>query len=87
MIAMLAAALVDERRAQPKAAIIAAIEFYGPERAADPKFRAYIERTYSRLRQGKNPARSQLLPVPAEVVQIAASRHINAHVSVKGQAR
>lgn len=86
-IAMLAAALVDKPRgAQPKAAIIEAIEFYAPERAADAKFRAYIERTYSRLRGGENPARSQLLPVSSEVVEMA-SRHINAHVSVKGQAR
>lgn len=86
-IAMLAAALVDKRNAQPKAAIIAAIEFYAPERAADDKFRSYIERTYSRVRAGKNAARGQLLPVPDEVVEMAWSRHINAHVAVKGQAK
>jgi hypothetical protein len=73
-IAMLAAALVDERNAKPKAARIAAIQTFAPEKADDAKFRAFIERTYSRLRDGNNPARSQLLPVPPEVLAIAREK-------------
>jgi hypothetical protein len=73
-IAMLAAALVDERAAQPKIAQVAAIEFYAPDRATDAKFRAYIEKTYTRLRSGKNPARPQLLPVPAELLDLASEK-------------
>lgn len=73
-IAMLAAALVDERNAQTKHALLAAIETFAPEKAQDSTYRAFIERTYSRLRKGKNPARSQLLPVPPEVLAMARAK-------------
>lgn len=74
-LAMLTVALVDERNARPaKAALIAAIETLAPEKANDAKFRAFIERTYSKLRAGKNPARPQLLPVPPELLTLARAK-------------
>jgi hypothetical protein len=81
-IALLAVALVDRRGVQPKAAIIAAIKFLAPARAADAetseKFRAFIERTYSKLRRGKNPAQASLLPVAAlpDVLLDMAAAHL-----------
>ena len=85
-VAMLAAELVDEHKMQPKVAVIVAIELFAPERNGDPKFRAYIERTYSRLRAGKNPARPWLLPVLRRAKCPAWRGHITAHVSVESQA-
>jgi hypothetical protein len=73
-IAMLAADLVDQCNAQPKFALIAAMETLAPEKAQNEKFRAFIERTYSRLRAGQNPARPQLLPIPPEVLAFAREK-------------
>jgi hypothetical protein len=73
-IAMLAVALHEQRGAQPKAAIVAAIETYAPHRADDAKFRAFIERTYSKVRSGKNPAKNMLLAPHPDVLGVAAAR-------------
>jgi hypothetical protein len=76
MIAELMAALVDRRGAQPKYAIFAAIETLAPERAEDKKFRAFIERTYSKVRRGKNPARAMLVSTIPDALIDAASAHL-----------
>jgi hypothetical protein len=73
-IAMLAAALVDERKAKAKHALLSAIETWAPEKVGSAKYRGFVEKTYHRLRAGKNPARSELLPIHPQVLELASEK-------------
>jgi hypothetical protein len=73
-IVMLAAALIDERNASRTSALLAAIQTLAPEREQDQNFREFIDRQYTKLSAGHNPARSQLLPVPPDLLAIARAK-------------
>ncbi len=70
-LAMLAAALVDQKGASVKAAVAAAIAFWRPD-CQSRYFHENVAKHYRKLRAGQPPRNLPLLPAPKEVVDLAA---------------